>query len=196
MQFLFFYTPKLRSQVWTFIIENYWQTLFRTSLFTEFLFSLQLEIVQCPYENRNRGRLLSASARVGVFKGRFILDYEQKMQTSLRVMETNPPGANRPLTNLAQSYSYSVKANSATLLFWVISNFKSKTMMVVKVHETFDFLEIESDTIFHFCFKVPKKTVVLIWICYQAIFFSEKVGGRLQNKTVRRTGWSQVKPED
>ena len=69
-------------------------------------------------------------------------------------------------------------------------------MMVVKVHETFDFLEIESDTIFHSCFKVSKKTVVLIWICYQAIFFSEKVGGRLQNKTVRRTGWSQVKPED
>ena len=76
-----------------------------------------LEIVQCPYENGNRGRLLSASARVGVFKGRFILDYEQKMQTSSRVMETNPPGANRPLNNLAQSYSYSVKANSATLLF-------------------------------------------------------------------------------
>ena len=56
MQFLFFYTPKPRSQVCTFIIQNYWQTLFRTSLFTEFLFSLQLEIVQCPYENRNRGR--------------------------------------------------------------------------------------------------------------------------------------------
>ena len=82
MQFLFFYTPKPRSQVWTFIIRNYWQTLFRTSLFTEFLFSLQLEIVQCPYENRNRGRLLSASPRVAVFKGRFILDYEHKMHTS------------------------------------------------------------------------------------------------------------------
>ena len=82
MQFLFFYTPKPRSQVWTFIIRNYWQTLFRTSLFTEFLFSLQLEIVQCPYENRNRGRWLSASPRVAVFKGRFILDYEHKMHTS------------------------------------------------------------------------------------------------------------------
>ena len=118
------------------------------------------------------------------------------MQTSLRVMETNPPGANRPLTNLAQSHSYSVKENSATLLlFWVISNFKSNTMLVVKVHETFDFLEIESVTIFCFCFKVCKKTVVLIWICYQAIFFSGKVGGRLPNKKGRRTGWSQVKPE-
>ena len=67
--------------------------------------------------DRNRGRLLSASARVGLFKGRFILDYEQKMHTSSRVIETNSPGANRPLTKLAQSYSYSVKANSATLLF-------------------------------------------------------------------------------
>ena len=87
-------------------------------------------------------------------------------------METNPPGANRPLTNLAQSHSYSVKENSATLLlFWVISNFKSNTMLVVKVHETFDFLEIESVTIFCFCFKVCKKTVVLIWICYQVILF-------------------------
>ena len=82
MQFLFFYTPTPRSQLWTFIIRNYWQTLFRTSLFTEFLFSLQLEIVQCPYENRNRGRWLSASPRVAVFKGRFILDYEHKMHTS------------------------------------------------------------------------------------------------------------------
>ena len=190
MQFLFFYTPKPRSQVWTFIIGNYCQTLCRTSLFTEFLFSLQLEIVQCPYENRNRGRLLNASARVAVFKGRFILDYEQKMHTSSRVMETNPPGANRPLTNLAPSCSYSVKANSATLLFWVISNFKSNTMVVAQVHETFDFLEIESVTIFCFCFKVSKKTVVLIWICYQAIFFSRKVGGRLPNKKGRRTGSS------
>ena len=48
-------------------------------------------------------------------------------------METNPPGANRPLTNLAQSCSYSVKSNK---------------MVAVKVHETFDFPEIESDTIF------------------------------------------------
>ena len=38
------------------------------------------------------------------------------MHTSSRVMETNPPGANRPLTNLAQSCSYSVKASRATLL--------------------------------------------------------------------------------
>ena len=65
-------------------------------------------------------------------------------------METNPPGANRPLTNLAQSCSYSMKANSATLLFWDISNFKSNKMVAVKVHETFDFPEIESDTIFLF----------------------------------------------
>ena len=42
-------------------------------------------------------------------------------------------------------------------------------MMVVKVHETFDFPE--SVTIFFFCLKVSKKTLVLIWIRYQAIFF-------------------------
>ena len=35
-------------------------------------------------------------------------------------------------------------------------------MVVVKVHETFDFLEIESVTILCFYFKVSKKTVVLI----------------------------------
>ena len=153
---------------------------------------------QCPYENRNRGRLLSASARVGLFKGRFILDYEQKIHMSLRVMETNPPGANRPLTNLAPSCSYSVKENSATLLFWVLSNFKSNTMVVVKVHETFDFLEIESVTILCFYFKVSKKTVVLIRTRENLLsgdLFSGKVGGRLPNKKGRRTGWSQVKPE-
>ena len=65
--------------------------------------------------DRKRWRLLSASAGVGLFNGRFILDYEQKLHTSSRVMEANPPGANRPL--LAQSSSCSVKANSATLLF-------------------------------------------------------------------------------
>ena len=97
-------------------------------------------------------------------------------------METNPPGANRPLTNLAQSYSHSMKANSATLLFWVISNFKSNTMVSVKVHETFDFPEIESVTIFCFCLKSSKKTVVLIWICYQAIFFRGKSADASQTK--------------
>ena len=106
-----------------------------------------LEIVQCSYGNRNRGRLLSAGPRVGLFKCRFILDYEQKMHTSSRVMETNPPGANRPLTNLAQSCSYSVKASRATLLFWVTSNFKSNTIMV----------EIESVSILCFYLKVSKK---------------------------------------
>ena len=93
------------------------------------------------------------------------------MHTSSRVMETNPPGANRPLTNLAQSCSCSVKANSATLLFWDISNFKSNKMVAVNVHETFDFPEIESDTIFLFLLKGFQKTVVLIWICYQVILF-------------------------
>ena len=98
MQFLFFYTPQPRSQVWIFINGNYWrcpssnQPIHRPPIFS-------LEIVQCPYKNRNRGRLLRATARLGVFKGRFILDYEQKMHTSSRVMETNPPGANRPLTD-------------------------------------------------------------------------------------------------
>ena len=67
--------------------------------------------------DRKRWRLLSASAGVGLFNGRFILDYDQKLHTSSRVMEANPPGANRPLTSLAQSCSCSVKANSATLLF-------------------------------------------------------------------------------
>ena len=47
-------------------------------------------------------------------------------------------------------------------------------MMVVKVHEAFDFPEIESVTIFCFYLKVSKKTVVSIWICYQAIFFRGK----------------------
>ena len=129
------------------------------------------------------GVYLSASARVGVFKDRFILDYEQKMHTSSRVMETNWPRTNRPLTNLAQSYSYSVKANSATLLlFWVISNFKSNTMVVVKVHETFDLTEIESVTISCFCLKVSKKTVVLIWIWYQPMIFRGKSVDASQTK--------------
>ena len=138
--------------------------------------------MQCAYENRNRGRLLSASARVGVFKGRFILDYEQKMHTSSRVIETNPPGANRPLTNLAQSYSDSVKANSATLLFWVISNFKSNTMVVVKVHETFDFPEIESVTIFCFCFKVSKKRWSWFQSAFRRSFFRGKSADASQTK--------------
>ena len=98
-------------------METTSEPLRRTSLFTGLLFSLERLSSARMKTDRNRGRLLSASARVGLFKGRFILDYEQKMHTSSRVIETNPPGANRPLTNLAQSYSYSVKANSATLLF-------------------------------------------------------------------------------
>ena len=110
MRSLFFYTPQPRGHVWIFITGNH-LPIHRPPIFS-------LKIVQCPYENGNRGRLLSASARVGVFKGRFILDYEQKMHTSLRVMETNPPGAkSRPFTNLAQSCSCNMKANSATLLF-------------------------------------------------------------------------------
>ena len=143
-RFLFFYTQQPASN----------RPIHKPPIFS-------LEIVQCPCENRNRGRLLSASVRVGVFKGRFIPDYEQKMHTSSLVMETNPPGANRPLTYLAQSCSCSVKANSATLLFWVISNVKSNTKVVGEVHQTFDFTEIESVTILCFHLKVSKKTVVL-----------------------------------
>ena len=104
-RFLFFYTQQPASN----------KPIHKPPIFS-------LEIVQCPCENRNRGRLLSASVRVGVFKGRFIPDYEQKMHTSSLVMETNPPGANRPLTYLAQSCSYRVKANSATLLKFQIKH--------------------------------------------------------------------------
>ena len=150
MRFLFFYTHSLEAKYGFLAIPCVELAYSQTSYFL-------LEIVQCSYGNRNRGRLLSAGPRVGLFKCRFILDYEQKMHTSSRVMETNPPGANRPLTNLAQSCSYSVKASRATLLFWVTSNFKSNTMMVVKVHETFDFPEIESVTILCFYLKVSKK---------------------------------------
>ena len=123
----------------------------------------------------------------------------KKMHTIPRVMETNPPGANPRLSNLAPSYSYSVKANNATLLFWAISNVKSNTMMVFKVHETFDFTDIESVTILCFYLKVSKKTVVLIRTrenLLSGYLFSGKVGGRLPNKKGKRTGgWSQVKPE-
>ena len=114
------------------------------------------------------------------------------------VSKLNPPGANRLLTYLAQSCSYSVKANSATLLFWVISNFKSKTKVVVEVHETFDFTETESVAILCFYLKFSKKTVVLIRIKENPLsgdLFSGKVGGRLPNKKGRRSGWSQAKPE-
>ena len=180
-RFLFFYTQQPASN----------KLIHKPPIFS-------LEIVLCPCENRNRGRLLSASVRVGVFKGRFIPDYEQKMHTSSLVMETNPPGANRPLTYLAQSCSCSVKANSATLLFWVISNVKSNTKVVGEVHQTFNFTEIESVTILCFHLKVSKNTVVLIRIRENPLsgdLFSGKVGGRLPNKNGRRTGWSQAKPE-
>ena len=71
-------------------------------------------------------------------------------------------------------------------------------MVVVKVHETFDFTEIESVTILCLYLKISKKTVVLIRIRENPLsgdLFSGKVGGRLPNKNGRRTGWSQAKPE-
>ena len=71
-------------------------------------------------------------------------------------------------------------------------------MVVVKVHETFDFLEIESVTILCFYLQVSKKTVVLIRTRENLLsgdFFSGKVGERLPNKKGRRSGWSQAKPE-
>ena len=71
-------------------------------------------------------------------------------------------------------------------------------MVAVKVHETFDFPEIESVTILCFYLKVSKKTVVLIRTRENLLsgdLFSGKVGGRLPNKKGRRTGWSHVKPE-
>ena len=71
-------------------------------------------------------------------------------------------------------------------------------MVVVKVHETVNFTEIESVTILCFYLKVSKKTVVLIRTCKNLLsgdLFLEKVGGRLSNKKGRRTSWSQVKQE-
>ena len=67
-----------------------------------------------------------------------------------------------------------------------------------KVHETFDFTEIESVTILCFYLKASKKTVVSIRTRKNLLsgdLFSEKVGGRLPNKKERPTGWSQVKLE-
>ena len=140
---------------------------------------------QCPYEKRNRGRLLSASARVGLFKGRFILDYEQKIHMSLRVMETNPPGANRPLTNLAPSCSYSVKENSATLLFWVLSNFKSNTMVVWRYMKPLISPKSNQLRFYVSTSRFPKRQ--WSWfeperICYQAIFFRGKSADASQTK--------------
>ena len=67
-----------------------------------------------------------------------------------------------------------------------------------KVHETFDFTEIESVMILCFYLKASKKTVVSIRTRKNLLsgdLFSEKVGGRLPNKKERPTGWSQVKLE-
>ena len=67
-----------------------------------------------------------------------------------------------------------------------------------KVHETFDFTEIESVMILCFYLKASKKTVVLIRTRKNLLsgdLFSEKVGGRLPNKKERPTAWSQVKPQ-
>ena len=55
-------------------------------------------------------------------------------------------------------------------------------MVAVKVHETFDFPKIESVTILCFYLKVSKKTVVLIRICYQAIFLRGKSADAFQTK--------------
>ena len=67
-----------------------------------------------------------------------------------------------------------------------------------KVHETFDFTEIESVMILCFYLKASKKTVVSIRTRKNLLsgdLFSEKVGGRLPNKKERLTAWSQVKPQ-
>ena len=67
-----------------------------------------------------------------------------------------------------------------------------------KVHETFDFTEIESVMILCFYLKASKKTVVSIRTRKNLLsgdLFSEKVGGRLPNKKERPTAWSQVKPQ-
>ena len=68
-------------------------------------------------------------------------------------------------------------------------------MVVVKVHETFDFPEIESVTIFLFLLKGFQKNGGLDLNLLSGDLFSWKVGGRLPNKKERRTGWSQAQPE-
>ena len=58
-----------------------------------------------------------------------------------------------------------------------------------KVHETFDFPEIESVMILCFYLKASKKTVVSIRTRKNLLsgdLFSEKVGGRLPNKKKRQ----------
>ena len=62
-------------------------------------------------------------------------------------------------------------------------------MVVVKVHETFDFADIESVTILCFYLKVSKNTVVFIRTRKNLL------SGDLFSGKGRRTGWSQVKPE-
>ena len=67
-----------------------------------------------------------------------------------------------------------------------------------KVHETFDFTEIESVMILCFYLKASKKTVVSIRTRKNLLsgdLFSEKVRGRFPNKKERPTAWSQVKPQ-
>ena len=68
-------------------------------------------------------------------------------------------------------------------------------MVVVKVHETFDFPEIESVTIFLFLLKGFQKNGGLDLNLLSGDLFSGKVSGRLPNKKGRRTGWSQAQPE-
>ena len=67
-----------------------------------------------------------------------------------------------------------------------------------KVHETFDFTEIESVIILCFYLKASKMSVVSIRTRKNLLsgnLFSEKVVGRLPHKKERPTAWSQVKQE-
>ena len=70
-------------------------------------------------------------------------------------------------------------------------------MVVVKVHETFDFPEIESVTILRSYLKISKKAVLIRTRknLLSGDLFSGKVGGRLPNRNGRRTAWSQAKLE-
>ena len=61
-------------------------------------------------------------------------------------------------------------------------------MVVVKVHETFDFPEIESVTIFLVLLKGFQKNGGLDLNLLSGDLFSGKVSGRLPNKKGRRTG--------
>ena len=80
----------------------------------------------------------------------------------------------------------------------MVPGLKGIKLVHEKVHETFDYREIESVMILCFYLKVSKKAMVSIKTRKNLLsgdLFSEKVRERLPNKKERPTAWSQVKPE-